>query len=362
MIKKLLDMTGDLDLCQVIKSLLNNRHFYVKLNDKKSKWKAQKNGLPQGSILAPLLFNIYTNDQPLPPQCRCFIYADDLCITTQQENFQKIEIVLEITLGRTLSFKLHLQNTKAKVNTRNNILRKLVNSKWSADPSTVRTTALALCFSTAKYACSSWSRSHHTKLVDAALNDTCRIITGCIKSTPVPCLYALAGIAPPHIRQSIITQDERRAQEEDTRHPLHGHTTPPPRLKSKSSFLQTVTPLQTSKESARTNIWEDEWFRLNTRAQEWMERGITSTECLASGHDLPWPTWKTLNTLRVEQGRCKALMKEWKYHTEDKCSCGAVQTMSHLLECDDAPQCSPQDRAEPTPSAVTCTRYWQNDI
>ncbi|KAL7397496.1 hypothetical protein ABVT39_022933, partial [Epinephelus coioides] len=137
-----------------------------------------------------------------------------------------------------------------------------------------------------EYACSSWSQSHHTKLVDTALNDTCRIITGCIKSSPVPCLYALAGIPPPHIRRSIITQDERRAQEEDTRHPLHGHTAPPPRLKSRSSFLQTVTPLQTSKEPARTNIWEDEWFRLNTRAQEWTERGITLTECLASRHDL----------------------------------------------------------------------------
>ena len=61
MIRKPLDMTGDLNLCQVIKSLLHNRCFFVQLNDKKSKWKAQKNGLPQGSVLAPLLFNIYTN-------------------------------------------------------------------------------------------------------------------------------------------------------------------------------------------------------------------------------------------------------------------------------------------------------------
>ncbi|KAK1893176.1 NADH-quinone oxidoreductase subunit D [Dissostichus eleginoides] len=83
-----------------------------------------------------------------------------------------------------------------------------------------------LCFSTAEYACSSWCRSRHTKLVDTALNDTCRIITGCVKTTPVPCLYALAGISPPHIRRLGIAQDERRTQETDIRHPLHGHVPP----------------------------------------------------------------------------------------------------------------------------------------
>jgi hypothetical protein len=49
---------------------------------------------------------------------------------------------LGVTLDRTLSFKTYLQNTKATVNTRNNILRKLVNSRWGADPSTIRATAL----------------------------------------------------------------------------------------------------------------------------------------------------------------------------------------------------------------------------
>ncbi|CAM4347724.1 unnamed protein product [Leuciscus chuanchicus] len=96
-------------------------------------------------------------------------------------------VYLGVTVDRTLSFKTHLQNTKAKINTRNNILRKL--------PPTIRATALALCFPTAEYAC--WSRSHHTKLIDTALNDTCHIITGCIKTTPVPCLYALAGKCSP---------------------------------------------------------------------------------------------------------------------------------------------------------------------
>ena len=77
LMKKLFDMTGDAKLCNIIRSLLSNRMFYVTLNNKKSRWFHQTNGLPQGSVLAPLLFNVYTNDQPLPEGCSRFIYADD---------------------------------------------------------------------------------------------------------------------------------------------------------------------------------------------------------------------------------------------------------------------------------------------
>ena len=62
-------------------------------------------------------------------------------------------IYLGVTLYRT--FKQHALNTKAKVNTRNDFLRKLTNPRRGAYPATVRTTALALCFSTADFACSS---------------------------------------------------------------------------------------------------------------------------------------------------------------------------------------------------------------
>ena len=40
-----------------------------------------------------------------------------------------------------------------KVNARNNIIRKLANSKWGCKASTLRPSCLALCYSAAEYAC-----------------------------------------------------------------------------------------------------------------------------------------------------------------------------------------------------------------
>ena len=45
---------------------------------------------------------------------------------------------LGVTLDRTLGYKQHIHNTKMKVATRNNPLRKLSNSKWGANAGTIR--------------------------------------------------------------------------------------------------------------------------------------------------------------------------------------------------------------------------------
>ena len=76
---------------------------------------------------------------------------------------------LGVTLDRTLSYKEHMHNTKMKVVTHNNLLRKLSNSKWGANASTIRTTALTLCYSVAEYAAPVWARSSHAQKLNPKL-------------------------------------------------------------------------------------------------------------------------------------------------------------------------------------------------
>ena len=234
--------------------LVRNRSFTLTTGDSKlSRLNRLKNGVPQGSILAPLLFNIYMYDLPFMIS-RKFAYADDLALLHSSENWKDLEGTLSqdmstlsaylqtwrlklshtktvmaafylinraakrelkvynngrlllpfcttptylgVKLDKSLTFRHHLVALRKKLSSRVTLLRRLVDSEWGAAAKTLRIATLSLVYSTAEYCAPVWCRCAHTRLIDSVLNDALRIVTGCLRPTPTDHLPVLSDIQP----------------------------------------------------------------------------------------------------------------------------------------------------------------------
>ena len=103
---KLLKLFPDKHMVRMIMELVRNQSFTLTTGDsKQSRLRRLRNGVPQGSVLAPLLFNIYTYDLPSMISKK-FAYADDLALLHYSVNWKD----LEGTLTQNMStFSLYLQ-------------------------------------------------------------------------------------------------------------------------------------------------------------------------------------------------------------------------------------------------------------
>ena len=122
LLKKLAAYGVDNDALQWFGSYLNDRQQVVKLGNKHSSAAFIRHGLPQGSILGPLLFITFINDLPLyVTSSNVDLYADDTTLTSSTK-FDTIDSLQE-TLNSSLadadswatSNKLPINESKTKV-------------------------------------------------------------------------------------------------------------------------------------------------------------------------------------------------------------------------------------------------------
>ena len=79
------------DVISWFKSYLSNRKIIVNLKNSFSEPGHLSCGVPQGSILGPLLFLLYINDMPQAVNCELLLHADDTCLIFQHKDVKVIE-------------------------------------------------------------------------------------------------------------------------------------------------------------------------------------------------------------------------------------------------------------------------------
>ncbi len=82
-------------------SYLRDRQQRVVINGNESTWGHIQSGVPQGSVLGPLLFLIYINDLTYEVQnCNVRLFADDTCLFVEVEDRENTSLLINTDLAR----------------------------------------------------------------------------------------------------------------------------------------------------------------------------------------------------------------------------------------------------------------------
>ena len=123
-------------IIRFLRSWLTNRTLQVRIGQTLSKTVQLKSGVPQGSVLAPTIWNYYTGDIPttISPHSDTAVYADDTAVAATHKNIGKVheitqkEIIQLNNWTKTRRIKFEPQKTFALAIHRNPAIRREVES------------------------------------------------------------------------------------------------------------------------------------------------------------------------------------------------------------------------------------------
>ena len=136
----------DIELCW-FQNYLENRKQYVFLNGHSSSLLNIDTGVPQGSILGPLLFLIYINDLPDASSFITFLFADETTLLYSHENIDKLISIVNSEFQKVVQFfrqqkhSLHPLKTKFFVFSNSPVVKNMniqlfinCNNDYETDP------------------------------------------------------------------------------------------------------------------------------------------------------------------------------------------------------------------------------------
>ena len=287
-------------ITKFISNYIKGRTQYTKYNDTISSLRNIKTGVPQGGVLSPTLFNIYTADIPTPQNNNITLitYADDITILsthtkpdTAQRQVQpyleqihewttnnqlklnankttttlftpdpaqyntpltlrinnttlptvKHPKILGLTLDPKLTYAQHIQNTLKRAKPTLNILKALTTTHWGKTKETLINTYKTITRPILEYTNTVWSpiiSDTNTQKLQTIQNTALRIATGCTQDTNTQHLHTETKTLP--LKQHLkLHASQYRQKAQHAEHPSHHLTTQAqnPRHMKQTTFL-----------------------------------------------------------------------------------------------------------------------------
>lgn len=249
---------------------LTQRFIATRYGKNISKYKQVHCGLPQGAVLSTTLFNIFINDLPQKIQesgVKCALFADDLVmwtskpknktiqlektmqqsltnlqkwtkenlmtVNTTKSNYQifslrknplKIKLNFEgqqlsetkeakylgVIFDTKLTWTKQIENVIQRAERRLSLLKRLAGMKWGCSRTTLNMTYNVYIKPLFTY-CNEVLVTANTRKIQTFQNQSLRLITGAIKTTPIPAMEILTNQYPVkyEIEKAALIQHEK---------------------------------------------------------------------------------------------------------------------------------------------------------